>query len=1145
MITQMMTQSSEHYYSRVPDRAPVTQLVRVTPGYIRVSMHLVVRSAAASLLLAALGFCATFGTVVPLVGGAADLVLDENRGRLYLVNTSQNRLEIYSVAQKRFLTPVPMEATPLSAALSIDQKYLYVTAFDASALDIVDLDTQSVVNRVSLPAKPEGIAVGSDGKALISTIGNSGQNILLIFDPNATTTNNLASVSIAPPAPANPTLPPPSGRIVLSNHSQLKSTPDGRYIVGVNIPNTTTLAAFVYEVASGTVLRSRTVTNVSSVLAVSADGSRFMAGLSLFDMQTLNIVAQENLANAPYPIAPGTNFNTQTNQGGSVFAPDGSVLYAAFDIAPTQVPTARPNISQMMLNDPDNLYIRMGLQLPENLAGKMIISSDGGTIYALSESGFVVLPIASLNQFPIANPTSPVVLLAKDQCGVTAGQSTASVPVANTGRGRMTVSGQVLQFANTGAGGLGGAGGAGGGIIGGGVVIIFPGAPGAPGGGTTTPTPPITGGGGQTNPAVVAIAPAVRAVNTATTNEVDFTYTNSTAALSPGTVAPTAFLIQSNEAVNIPPEVTVYQNFRNSEAKGTIVPVPVGTSANEGLMEMAYESRRQRLYLANSGLNRVDVYDIAGSKFLSPIKVGQLPHSVAITPDGNTMYVANTGGESISIVDLDQGQIVDRVQFPPLPFNFNTPLVTASIIAATVRGAMVIMSNGTIWKVIGNQAVPMPVSPTIGSNTLTAPRTMAASPEGQYVMVLAGNGFVYLYDALADSFVQGRQVFSAPIQGYFGPVAAGPAGQYFLANSTILNQSLTPIGSIVSPTSATPMVSAVAPVSANRYVRFIQPARANANTSPTTPPSVDLADVNSGLAVQSISLLEGPTSTVTGTTRVNVSGRTMAVDSSGTTVYALTTSGLSISAISPTLPSDLPIPSQGGTVNLFSYLPQFAPGSLISIFGRNLGDTAPASSTPLPAILGGTCVTLNNQPLPLFLTSAGQINAQLPPTLAAGRYPLVVRSVSKKAASISQTITVAKYAPAIFTNPTTHMAYVFHADGKPVTLDNKASRDEPLIMYATGLGATHGGTVTSGNPAPSSPLATTDPIQLYFGNPSWTQAAIIVDYSGLAPGFVGLYQINLRVPGFHISGDNLPVTLKIGGIASQTTGPVVPVIAVE
>jgi hypothetical protein len=57
------------------------------------------------------------------------------------------------------------------------------------------------------------------------------------------------------------------------------------------------------------------------------------------------------------------NFNTQQNQGGSLFSPDGSVLYSAFNIAPQQTPAARPNVGQLLLNDPDNLLIRLGIQM--------------------------------------------------------------------------------------------------------------------------------------------------------------------------------------------------------------------------------------------------------------------------------------------------------------------------------------------------------------------------------------------------------------------------------------------------------------------------------------------------------------------------------------------------------------------------------------------------------------------------------------------------------------------------------------------------------------------------------------------------------------------------------------------------------------
>jgi uncharacterized protein (TIGR03437 family) len=84
-----------------------------------------------------------------------------------------------------------------------------------------------------------------------------------------------------------------------------------------------------------------------------------------------------------------------------------------------------------------------------------------------------------------------------------------------------------------------------------------------------------------------------------------------------------------------------------------------------------------------------------------------------------------------------------------------------------------------------------------------------------------------------------------------------------------------------------------------------------------------------------------------------------------------------------------------------------------------------------------------------------------------------------------------------------------------------------------------------GNPSPSDPPALTQPVQVFFGNPGYVQAEVIVDWSGLAPGLVGIYQIDVRVPGFHMKGDALPVTLRIGGGDSPPPGPVKTGGAVE
>src|SRR5258708_29159602 len=146
-------------------------------------------------LFYSVSFAATFGTVVPVLGGDSDLVRDEGRGRLYLVNTVQNRVEVYSIAQRCLLTPVPTDRSPLSAAISVSHKFLYVTSRDASALDIIDLDALALADHVALPAQPEGLAVGGDERVIISTIGTGGTaNSLIIFDPNATAPTSLIPV---------------------------------------------------------------------------------------------------------------------------------------------------------------------------------------------------------------------------------------------------------------------------------------------------------------------------------------------------------------------------------------------------------------------------------------------------------------------------------------------------------------------------------------------------------------------------------------------------------------------------------------------------------------------------------------------------------------------------------------------------------------------------------------------------------------------------------------------------------------------------------------------------------------------------------------------------------------------------------------
>ena len=107
---------------------------------------------------------ATFGTVTTALG-AADIVLDQPRGRLYLINSNLNRVQVYSIAQRTFLASVTTGTQPLAGAMSPDGRFLYVTCYAQASLNVIDLARSTVTRRVSLPANPEGVAVGFDGKA--------------------------------------------------------------------------------------------------------------------------------------------------------------------------------------------------------------------------------------------------------------------------------------------------------------------------------------------------------------------------------------------------------------------------------------------------------------------------------------------------------------------------------------------------------------------------------------------------------------------------------------------------------------------------------------------------------------------------------------------------------------------------------------------------------------------------------------------------------------------------------------------------------------------------------------------------------------------------------------------------------------------
>ena len=104
-----------------------------------------------------------------------------------------------------------------------------------------------------------------------------------------------------------------------------------------------------------------------------------------------------------------------------------------------------------------------------------------------------------------------------------------------------------------------------------------------------------------------------------------------------------------------------------------------------------------------------------------------------------------------------------------------------------------------------------------------------------------------------------------------------------------------------------------------------------------------------------------------------------------------------------------------------------------------------------------------------------------------------------------------------------------HADFKPITEANPALPGERIIIFVTGVGALNP-PIADGSPGPADPLSfTTDPnVAVLFGGEEGR-----IFFSGAAPFFVGLYQINVTIPDTVFPGPAVPVAIATSNAFSD------------
>jgi uncharacterized protein (TIGR03437 family) len=213
-------------------------------------------------------------------------------------------------------------------------------------------------------------------------------------------------------------------------------------------------------------------------------------------------------------------------------------------------------------------------------------------------------------------------------------------------------------------------------------------------------------------------------------------------------------------------------------------------------------------------------------------------------------------------------------------------------------------------------------------------------------------------------------------------------------------------------------------------------------------------------------------------------------------------------------------------VSSASYAVPVAPASIASTFGTFTGSqSVAASGFPLPRKLGDTEVFVDGNAVPLLMVSPGQANFQVPKATAAGQSLLEVHVGGQPVGHGPMTVT--RTAPGIYA--------VFNQDGQLNSPAVPARPGDILVIYGTGLGEVSPG-LDDGQAASAETLSiTSSPPAVLLGS-----RLLRIQFSGLAPGMAGIYQVNAAIPNDVVGGSALPLTLGNGLLSNAVPVAVGP-----
>jgi uncharacterized protein (TIGR03437 family) len=1039
-------------------------------------------SGALGRVAAQIPFTNSVGQIIPLGGHINEVALDEARGLLYAGNFSAGTVEVVSLATKQVTaryTTAPAGAATTGMALSPNKKWILATSVSAESgvsqfrgLTRINLNDPTDRLLIAMGDRPLAVAFSADNIALIVT--NTG---LLLFNPETGQFRPLLELGETCAAcaelPVDVTLNLP--REV--SQASVSSSLDARWIFGQT-------ESFVFSYLARPPVGQLLVRPAGEQGGTVTDGYGALVREPVFEGVSGSADGQAFMAGhmlfnrelhvmADTPIVP-ENFTNTNFVGGNGFDPDAdyNTVYFSF-IVPEGQPgagPAHPINNILYVMDADNLHVRQQLRTADQITGRIVVTANGNDLYAVSESGLLYIPMSGLDQYPLLEVRADHRFVTFEIDACERGEG-----VTKTIRIENPSGGPPAQFSLTSM---------------------------------------LTSSGQR---------PAIRFQPSTGTTPADVKVTLDVGALGPVQGATTIPIQISTDAVNIPQPAFIVANIKAVDQRGTLVP------ANGRFMEVVGDPFRDRYYAIDQDNFEIVVFDSNEHRVLGRLRTGNTPTQGAVSRSGERLFVANSYSEGMTVVNLND-LAVEGMEFLPwqtlgeghYPYSVTADNANRMVIGVRRSPAGGIGTCGSPGRIDFMHAISMGVTSldTFGivSNCYGAIPAVAATPDGSRVLLAQSDGFMQVFSTTDDEIIFTRQQFAGSLQGTVG---AGP--DYFIVQNNIMNSSLVPRG--VFPDASPNVVSSGFAVTSDGIgVRSVRPLGGQVDTGAIQ--RIDARDPSQTIAqIRLASPPLGPSA------RMQELGfpftRSLSALRDGRLV---STSSAGVVALPKGFDTGFEVPVISSITSAADFTTKIGSGGLISIFGRNLApETAGAVDTPLPRKLGNACVTVNGESLPLLYVSPTQINAQLSYASVGPSNAMVHSATGLSDVFVSQ---VDPTAPTIFkvTGPdSSQFAAVFRSENfKLATLSNPLRQNEVAIIYATGLGQVSPLAVP-GIAASTAPLQVvgTDPLVEFGG------AAGDVIYAGLAPGFVGLYQLNVKVPGFAPLGLQVPLTITMG--ANTTT----------